>query len=59
MLALLSFLHIFFFWILLGVILHLILDFVVLIYEKEHLSIKTSQIWLWQRNKNKKEFVVA
>jgi len=57
-LILLSYLHVFFFWILLGVLFHLILDFIVLFYEREHLSIKTSQIWLWQRNKNRKEFTV-
>ncbi len=57
-LILLSYLHVFFFWILLGVLLHLILDFIVLFYEREHLAIKTSQIWLWQRNKNRKEFII-
>jgi hypothetical protein len=57
-LILLSFLHQFFFWILLGVLFHLFLDFLVLIYEREHCSIKASQIWLWQRNKNRKEFVI-
>jgi hypothetical protein len=54
----LSFFHNFFFWIFLGVSFHLALDFVVIFYEKEHLSIKLSQIWLWQRNKNKKEYIV-
>ena len=57
-LILLSSLHVFFFWILLGVLFHLMLDFIVLFYEQEHLSVKTSQIWLWQRNKNRKEFTV-
>jgi len=56
---LLSFAHPLFLWIFLGISFHLVLDFIVLFYEKEHLSIKTSQIWLWQRNKNKKEFIVA
>lgn len=58
LLIILSFLHSFFFWILLGVLFHLILDFTELIYLREHLSIKTSQIWVWQRNKNRKEFVI-
>jgi len=53
-----SFLNSFFLWILMGILLHLVLDFIMLVYEREHLSIKTSQIWLWQRNKNRKEFVV-
>ncbi len=56
LISFLSFLHPFFFWILLGILLHLILDFLALISEKEHLAIKLSQIWLWQRNKNRKEF---
>jgi len=42
--------------ILIGVLFHLVLDFIVLIYEREHPALKTSQIWLWQRNKNRKEF---
>lgn len=54
-----SFLHKFFLWILIGVSFHLFLDLIFLIYKKEHLSIKTSQIWLWQKNKNKKEFVLS
>ena len=54
----LSFIHVFFSWILTGVLFHLILDFIEIFYKREHISIKTSQIWLWQRNKNRKEFVV-
>jgi len=54
----LSYLHIFFFWILLGILLHFILDISELAHNKFHISYKTSQIWLWQRNKNRKEFVV-
>lgn len=57
-LILLSFLFSIFLWILIGFLFHLFLDYIVLIYEKEHLSIKTSQLWLWQRNKNKKKFAV-
>lgn len=57
-LSFLSFLHEFFFWVLLGVLFHLILDFIILFYEREHVSIKTSQIWLWQRNKNRKDFEI-
>ncbi len=56
--AFLSLFHIIFFWILWGIILHLILDFIELINRREHLSCKASQIWLWQRNKNRKKFVV-
>ncbi len=58
LIILLSFLHVFFFWILIGVIFHLVLDFIEIFYKREHISIKISQIWLWQRNKNRKEFVV-
>lgn len=57
-LVVLSYLHIFFLWVLLGVLLHLILDILELIYTKQHISYKTSQIWLWQRNKNKKKLAV-
>lgn len=51
----LGFVHSLFFWILIGASFHLILDFIHLFYEGiSHYSIKTSQIWLLQRNKNKK-----
>jgi hypothetical protein len=43
------------FFVFLGILFHLSCDFVILIYEKEHISLKFSQIWLWQRNKNKKD----
>jgi len=58
-LVVLSLAHSFFYWILLGVLFHLFLDFIVLIYDREEISIKTSQIWLWQRNKNRKEFALV
>jgi hypothetical protein len=58
LLLIFSFLHVFFLWILIGILIHLFFDLFVLIYEKEHISIKTSQIWLWQRNKNKKKFII-
>ena len=58
LLSILSYFYTFFFWILLGVILHLVQDLFILFYEREHISIKTSQIWLWQRNKNRKEFTI-
>jgi hypothetical protein len=54
----LVFLHDFFLWVLVGVLFHLMLDFIHLFYESStHYSIRTSQIWLWQRNKNKKRVV--
>jgi hypothetical protein len=56
-LILLSYIHDFFFWALLGAILHLILDYCEIISYKSSLVPKISQIWLWQRNKNKKPFV--
>lgn len=50
--------HNLFLWVLIGVLFHLVLDFIQLFYEGvSHYSIKTSQIWLWQRNKNKKRVV--
>ncbi len=55
-LIVLSYLHMFFFWVLLGILLHFILDITDLLKRRWPLSYKTSQIWLWQRNKNRKEF---
>lgn len=55
-LLVLSIFFLFFKWVLIGVVFHLILDIINIIYNDNHLSIKTSQIWLWQRNKNKKYF---
>lgn len=57
LLVILSFFHKFFSWILIGVLFHLSLDFIYLLYKKEGLLIKFSQIWLWQKNKNKKKFI--
>ena len=57
-LSFLSVIHSFFLWILLGVSFHLLLDIIELLYRKDHLSVKISQIWLWQRNKNRKESVL-
>lgn len=55
-LILLALIHNFFFWVLLGIVFHIILDFIDLFYKgMGHYSIKTSQIWLWQRNKKKKK----
>ena len=48
-----SFFNKIFLWILAGFLFHLVLDYIALIYEKEHFSIKFSQIWLWFRNKDK------
>lgn len=58
-LLILSLFFSFFGWVLIGVVFHLILDIVNLVYNDNHLSIKTSQIWLWQRNKNKKYFYLS
>jgi hypothetical protein len=54
-LAALSFVNLFFFWIFLGFSFHLFLDLLHLIYREEELH-KLSQIYTFKRNKNKKMF---
>lgn len=54
-LAVLSFVYTFFFWIFLGFAFHIFLDLLHLIYREEELH-KLSQIYTLKRNKNKKEF---
>jgi hypothetical protein len=52
--------NIFFYWVLLGIIFHLLLDLMD-IYNQRKFSpmyIKLSQIWTWHRNKNKKHFKI-
>lgn len=56
-LAVLSFLNLFFFWIFIGFSFHLFLDFLDLINRNEKLH-KFSQIHTWRRNKGKKLFKV-
>ena len=50
----LSFLNKLFFYILLGISFHFLLDFVHNIYSNIPLNTKFSQIYIWQTNKNKK-----
>ena len=45
-----------FIFIIIGVLFHLMMDYIDLIREKEPLYTKISQIWLCIKNKNKKEF---
>lgn len=56
LLILLSFLNDLFFFILLGIAIHIILDFIEIFYYKFPIYIKLSQIYLYFENKNKKEF---
>ncbi len=53
-----SFYHNFFLWVLFGVLFHLFLDLIDLYCKRDihHFSLKTSQIWLWKRNRQKKKF---
>lgn len=51
-LAALSFLNLFFFWIFIGFSFHLFLDLLNLIYREEELH-KFSQISTWKKNKNR------
>jgi hypothetical protein len=55
LLFILSFFWITFFWIFIGFGLHLFLDLIDKIFSGEHPAVKSSQIWLWQRNKKKKK----
>ena len=57
-LLILSFFTKIFLFILFGILFHLLCDLVYLIYQKEHVSFKLSQVWLWQRNKKRKKFDV-
>jgi hypothetical protein len=39
-----------FFYFFLGMLFHMLCDLIVVAYNREHVSVKFSQIWLWQRN---------
>lgn len=53
----LSQINIFFFWILIGFLIHMAADIPDLIYKKVPIYAKLSQIAVWQKNKNKKELI--
>lgn len=55
-LVLLSFVNQFFFWILLGTLIHMLADFFDLHSKQEPFYSKISQIYVYITNKNKKEF---
>lgn len=55
-LVLLSFLNKLFLFILLGIIIHIILDYIEIIYLKEKFYMKFSLIWVFIKNKNKPHF---
>lgn len=50
-LFILSFIWEFFFWVFLGFSFHIFLDICERIFSREHIAVKFSQIWIWQRNK--------
>ena len=56
LLVILSFFNNLFLYIFLGIIIHLILDFIDIIHTKDLLLYKFSQIYVYIRNKNKKIF---
>lgn len=56
-LLILSFISKFFLWIFLGVSMHLLMDLIELIYYDGPICCKISQIYLYFKNKNKKEFI--
>lgn len=51
-LALLSFVNLFFFWVFVGFAFHIFLDLLHLIYKEEEMH-KVSQIVTWKKNKNR------
>jgi len=53
----LSFYYKVFFWIFIGIVFHMIQDFIDMYYHKDPFFIKISQIYVFIKNKNKKEFV--
>jgi hypothetical protein len=55
-LFLLSYLNKMFLYIIIGLLFHMILDFIEIIYIKEKYYFKLSLIWIYINNKNKKHF---
>ena len=55
-LLLLSFINKFFLWILIGVVFHMVFGYISIIYFQDPIYLKFSQIYIYIRNKNKKEF---
>jgi len=53
----LSFLHNIFLFILIGILFHLVLDYIDIIYYNGFLSSKLSQIYVYLTNKNKRELI--
>ena len=51
----LSFFHKIFLYIFLGIMIHMFFDFIDMIYCKDPFYAKLSQIYIWIRNKNKKD----
>ncbi len=56
LIAILSFINKVFLWIFIGFIFHIVLDWIHLVYEGDNILHKMSQIYVWQTNKNKKDF---
>jgi hypothetical protein len=55
LLFLLSFLHPFFLWVLIGVLVHIVIDLQDLVNKELPLYSKLSQLYIWITNKKKKE----
>ena len=55
LLALLTYIHPLFAFVLIGVIIHMLFDFIDLYTSKEPMYIKVSQIYVYMRNRGKKE----
>ena len=56
-LALLSFVNVFFLWILIGVGIHIVVDFIELIVRREPLYNKSFPCYVMKKNKNKRKLV--
>jgi len=56
-LAFLALIHNLFLYLFIGVMFHIFLDLLALIYHKMPLYIKISQIYLWIKDRNKKELI--
>ena len=56
LLLILAYFHVFFFWVFLGVLFHMVLDYIDIFYQRDLWYSKFSEIYILVRNKKKKEF---
>lgn len=58
LLGFLSFFNSIFLFFLIGIVIHMLFDFIEMIYHQEFIYYKLSQAYVWLRNKRKKEFFI-